>query len=277
MHQHAHHHPHHGHGHGHDDAGLAETLDLDAEALGPVLDEVTRWASRFAPDEVRTVADIGAGTGTGTLALARRFAAADVVAIDRSETMLDRVRDAAVGRGLADRLRLVRADLDTGWPAVGAVDVAWASSSLHEVADPDRLLREVRDTLTPGGLLVVVEMDGLPRFLPDSLGNGLEARCHAVLSESGWNAHPDWRPHLERAGLEVADQRTFAVDRPAPTNGRYARVFLARVRDFLADKLDAGDLATLDHLLSESNADSPLHSEGLRIRGSRTVWAARRG
>lgn len=254
-------------------------LDLDAEVLGPFLDELTEWAAGHAPHSVRAVADIGAGTGTGTLALARRFAEADLIAIDRSEVMLDRVRSAADAQALDGRVRVVQADLDVAWPAVGPVDLAWAALSLHEVADPDRLLGDVRESLNPGGVLVVVEMDGFPRFLPDDIGfgrPGLEARCHEALLGGGWNTHPDWREHLVRAGFEVADQRAFPVRRPAtPNAGRYALTFLTRAREFLADTVDADDLAALDRLLDDG-ADSLTRRGDLTVRGSRTAWAARR-
>ncbi|MEU6034278.1 hypothetical protein ABZ801_02605 [Actinomadura sp. NPDC047616] len=45
-----------------------------------------------------------------------------------------------------------------------------AASSLYHVADPDRMLGDVHAALRPGGLLVVIEMDALPRFLPDGAG-----------------------------------------------------------------------------------------------------------
>ncbi|TQF66345.1 class I SAM-dependent methyltransferase [Rhodococcus spelaei] len=272
----------HGHGHGHhDEVGLAELLDLDAEVLGSYLDDMAEWVGQHALDQPRSIADIGAGTGRGSLALARQFPAAEVIAIDRSAAMLDRIRVSADEEGVADRMRVVQADLDVGWPAVGAVDVAWAASSLHEVADPDRLLGDLHDALNPGGLLVVVEMDGLPRFLPDDLGRGrpgLELRCHELLNRANWNAHPDWRPHLERAGFEIAEQRSITVDaNPVPPNaGRYARAYLSRIHEFLDGQLPAEDLDTLDHLLTDDNPDSLLRRPDLTVRGSRTAWAARR-
>ncbi|WP_130335886.1 class I SAM-dependent methyltransferase [Micromonospora kangleipakensis] len=279
----AHHSSHH-HGGGpahHDEAGLADLLDLDAEVLGPYLDEVTAWVGRHASDAPRTVVDVGAGTGTGSLALARRFSSAAVVAIDRSAVMLDRVRGAAREQRLADRLRVVRADLDVAWPEVGAADVVWAASSLHEVADPDRVLRDVHAALNPGGLLVVVEMDALPRFLPDDVGlgrPGLESRCHEALAQAGWNAHPNWRPHLAGAGFEIAAQRSFTVEAtPAPpSTGRYAHAYLRRIRSALDGRLASDDLGTLDRLLADDNPDSLLRRRDLTVRGSRTAWAARR-
>src|SRR5215210_2038856 len=225
----------HDHGrHHHDEAGLADLLDLDAELLAPLLHEVGDWAAHHAPETVRTVVDVGAGTGTASLALARRFPAAEVVAVDRSAAMLQRLRQAATVRGLANRLHAVECDLDAEWPPVRAVDLAWASSSLHEVAEPDRVLGDIHAALNPGGLVGVVEMDGLPRLLPDDVGlgrPGLEPRCHEALAREGWNEHPDWRPHLESAGFDVLAQRTFTLDAdPAPlATGRYANAFLRRV------------------------------------------------
>lgn len=280
-HDHAHGHGTHDHPGPHDDAGLAELLDLDAEVLGSYLDEVTDWAAGHAPASPRVIVDLGAGTGIGSLALARRFPAADVVAIDRSERMLARVRAAADEQGLGDRLRVVQADLDVAWPEVGGVDVVWASSALHELADPDRVFRDVHDALTPGGLLVVIELDALPRFLPDDVGlgrPGLEARCHEVLAHAGWNAHPDWRPHLERAGFEVAAQGTFTVEaNPArPSTGRYARASLRTIRPAVEGRLAADDLDVLDRLLADDGPDTLLRRGDLTARSSRTAWAARR-
>ncbi|MET7459473.1 class I SAM-dependent methyltransferase [Nonomuraea sp. NPDC005501] len=284
QHDHSHRHHddgHHGDGHHDDGAGLAELLDLDAELLGPYLDEVTAWVARHAPDGPRTVADLGAGTGTGTLALARRFPKADVVAVDKSAPMLERVLAKARGHEAADRVRAVRADLDVAWPGIGALDVAWAASSLHEVADPDRLIRDVHAALNPGGLLAVVEMDDLPRFLPDDLGlgrPGLESRWHEAAARAGWNSHPDWRTSLERAGFQIAEQRVFTIeaDPALPDVGRYAHAYLSRIRSALDPLLAADDLDVLDHLLADDTPGSLLRRRDLTVRGTRTAWAARR-
>jgi SAM-dependent methyltransferase len=264
------------HDHEHDHEELADLLDLDAAVLGRYLDDLLDWAGALAPASTCTVVDLGAGTGVGSLALARRFPAADVVAVDRSPAMLDRI--AAAAGGVGARVRTVPADLEEGWPAAaGRADVAWASSSLHEVADPDALLRGVGSALAPGGLLVVVEMDALPRFLPDDVAPGLEERVTAALTEAGWNAHPDWRPNLERAGFDVVEQRAFParseVD-PALT-ARYARAWLGHVRRGLDGRASAADLHALDRLLADTGPDAVLDRRDLVVRGSRTAWAAR--
>ena len=169
------------------DAAMAELLDLDAEVMHSYLAEVTAWTRSLAADPPpRRILDLGSGTGAGAFALLERFDQADVIAVDVSAEMLRRLSSKARVLGVAGRIRTVQADLDTARPAIDAVDLVWASSSLHHMADPDRVLAGVFGTLRPGGLLVVAEMVSFPRFLPDDLGlgrPGLEARCHAALAE----------------------------------------------------------------------------------------------
>ncbi|MFI7579522.1 methyltransferase domain-containing protein [Kocuria kalidii] len=271
----------HAHPGQHDDDGLAELLELEAEILGPLLDEVVGWVAQHVGEAPRTVVDIGAGTGPGSRLLARRYPSARVVAIDRSAPRLERLRAIARTQGLADRISTVQADLDDAWPEIGPVELGWAAASLHEVAAPDRLLRDLHAGMRPGGLLAVVEMDALPRFLPEDIGTGrpgLERRCHEVLARAHWNAYPDWGPHLQEAGFRIAGRRRFGVEaRPAPPGtGRWAHGTLQRARPALTGHLAADDLLALEHLLAEDSAGAVLHREDLVLRAGRTVWAARR-
>ncbi|MFB9199615.1 class I SAM-dependent methyltransferase [Nonomuraea spiralis] len=293
-------HPHHAHDHDHahehahgGESRLADMLDLDAELLGTYLDELTAWVAEQAAGTPRTVADLGAGTGTGTLALARRFPAATIVAVDRSPVMLDRVRAAAVGRGLGERVRAVQGDLDLALPPVGPVDLVWAAASLHHVEEPARLLREVHAALNPGGLLAVVEMDGLPRFLPDEAGAALEVRCREAVTRArtGPDAYPEWTPPLTAAGFEVTARRDFPIEvaarrdfpievgpsSPSGVRGvaRYAHAVFSGYRSRLDGHLAAADLAALDRLLSEDHPEALRHRD-LVLRSTRTAWAARR-
>lgn len=269
----------HTHHAAHAAADLPALLDLDAQTLGAYLPAVTAWAAEHV-DDVRTVVDLGAGTGVGARALAERFGEATVVALERAPLMLERLKAIRAG-ALDGRFEVVDADLDATWPALRPADLVWAASSLHEVADPTRVLAQARDLLQPGGAVVVVEMDSLPRFLPDDVGAGrpgLEGRCHAALAAAGWNAVPDWAPVLTGAGLEVVARRQFPV-RVGPGAARaeqYARATLQHQRRALDGVLTAADLAALDHLLTDHGPDAVLAGERLTVHGSRVAWLARR-
>jgi SAM-dependent methyltransferase len=260
-------------------AGQADLLDLDAEVVGH-LDELTTWAGRHTGGNPTAVVDVGAGTGTGTVALARRFPNAHLVALDQSADMLDHLRAAALRHGVGERVAAIRADVDAAWPQVGSFDLAWAASSLHHMRDPDQVLRAVHAALRTDGVLVVVEMDGMPRFLPHDLGvgrPGLEERCRAAMAQDRWNAHPNWGPHLQRGGFALLEERTF-THRRAPTSPaahRYAQRVFSNVRAGLADRLDGEDVEVLDYLLSDAPG-SLAHRRDLTVRSSRTAWAARR-
>lgn len=280
-------HSHDRHGHGEDHphpsgAELAQTLDLDARILGSYLDEATAWAGERAAQEPGSIIDVGAGSGVGTLALARRFPNAHITALDKSATMLAATLEAAAEQGLDGRVAGLEADLDEAWPASATADLMWASSSLHELTDPERTMARMFEALNPGGLLIVVEMDSLPCFLPETLPAGsavepgLEARLHAALASNGWNQYPEWTAGLERAGFAV-ERRHF------PTTGsttpelaaRYARTFLGRMGSALAGTAAPEDLASLELLLGDG-PESVERRGDLVVRGHRTGWAARK-
>lgn len=256
---------------------LAEILDLDADVLHQYHRDLITWVSSLTPDRPLII-DLGAGTGTGALALARQLPDAQVIAVDVSEPMLEHLQHKAHALGVADRIRTVQADLDQPWPALGPADLVWASASLHHMADPDRALRQVLTALRPGGVLAVTELDSFPRFLPDEAGAALEERCHAALAgiraEAGMHIGEDWGVHLAKAGFTVEAERRFDIALQAPlpaAAGRYAQASLQRMRHGLDGRLDADDLAALDTV-----AAGVLGRDDLTVRTTRTVWLARR-
>ncbi|MFE2375833.1 class I SAM-dependent methyltransferase [Streptomyces sp. NPDC059398] len=263
----------------------AEILDLDAEVLAEHIAGITRWLPLDAPP--RRIVDLGCGTGAGTFALLDRFPEASVTAVDSSAEHLQRLREKAAARGVADRVRTVPADLDEEvWPGLGTPDLVWASASMHHMARPDHALRAVHDALAPGGLFAVVELAGFPRFLPENAPEdrpGLEERCHTA-SERHHAEHvphrgADWGPKLTAAGFTVEAERTVTVDIPGSRNeaiGAYALSSLRRIRGTVADALPAEDLAALDRLLDTESPQSILRRDDLAVRTERTVWAARR-
>lgn len=275
----------HGHHQDHDSDGQAQLLDLDAEVLAEHMAAITAWLPlKTAP---RQIVDLGCGTGAGTFALLDRFPDAHVTAVDAAAGHLQRLREKACARGVAERVRAVQADLDhADWPGLGLPDLVWASASMHHMADPDRALRKVHRMLAPGGLFAVVELAGLPRFLPEGAPAdrpGLEERCHAATdrfhAEHVSHRGADWGPMLTAAGFTVEGERTVTVHIEGSHSeaiGRYALGTLRRLRDTVAGVLGAEDIAALGRLLDTDGPHSILRRDDLAVRTERTVWAARR-
>src|SRR6185503_19336819 len=99
------------------------------------------------------VLELGCGTGRVTLPLAR--AGANVIGVDLSAPMLNRVRRTRLGR----RARLVRGDIralpfPSNQFSLVAAPYGILQSLLRE-ADLSATLRAVHDVLTPGGRLVM--------------------------------------------------------------------------------------------------------------------------
>ncbi|HEX3336684.1 MAG TPA: class I SAM-dependent methyltransferase [Jatrophihabitans sp.] len=270
---------------GADDAALAELLDLDGEVLHSYWTDALSSLHPAATGAGR-ILDLGAGTGVATIALAQRFDGAEVIAVDASEEMLRRVRVKALELGLADRVRTVQADLDLDWPALGPIDVTWASMSLHHLADPDRVLRDVFAATRAGGLAAVAELSEPLSFLPHDVGvgrPGLEARCLDALNQAQAHALPElgsaWSPRLEAAGFTVVSEQALTIElkpRRSPGAVRYAQLWLRRLRSGLTHQLADDDLEALSTLVDGDGPESLVQRDDLHIRGTRIVTLARR-
>ena len=130
-----------------------------------------------------TVADIGAGPGYFTRALAERVGdQGRVIALDVSPEMVRRLEAADLPPQVE-----VRLSQENCLPVEsGSVDLALLAFVLHELSDPVEFLREVRRTLAPGGQLVLLEW--VPQ--EEMMGPPLEERVTStwaaeVLAQSG--------------------------------------------------------------------------------------------
>jgi SAM-dependent methyltransferase len=266
---------------------MIEMLDLDAEVFDVYLFDAIAWVSDLASSvPCRRILDLGSGTGTAAIALARAFPRADVLAVDSSADLLDRVTTRARDLGMEKRVTTLLADLDKPWPITEMADVVWASRSLHHLTDPDRVLADLFTGIRAGGVLAIAEMDGLPRFLPDDIGvglPGLEARCHAALAETLSQQLPhlgaDWGERLSGAGFAAVSKRSFSIDLDPPlppSTGRYAMALFRRVRAQLDGTIGTDDVDTLDALIDPEGSHSLLARQDLVVRGERTLWAGTR-
>jgi ArsR family transcriptional regulator len=104
---------------------------------------------------------VDAGTGDGALLDTLSPVFRRVVAIDRSETQLERARRRAERRGY-DNVTFFRGELDSEElsPLVGVgADVVVASRVLHHAARPRLAVQALAALLRPGGRLVVIDYE----------------------------------------------------------------------------------------------------------------------
>jgi SAM-dependent methyltransferase len=290
----------HGHQHGavHLDeahwAAFAEHAEEEGELLLAFVTDAARWIEELrgpgAPP-VRRVLDVGSGPGVGTCELARLFPDADVVAVDGSGVMLERAAARAAAQGLEGRVATHLAELPRGLDDLAAVDLVWASMSLHHVGDETEALAALRDVLAPGGLVAVAEVAEPMRVLPDDLDVGRPgladrlSRAGAAWFEAMRAGLPDSVPSsdlpsmLAAAGLDVVGARVAhqRLDPPLPERARHFAVrHVAQLRHQLDGLLDADDLRALDALGDADDPRSAPRRPDLFLEASRQIVVARR-
>jgi SAM-dependent methyltransferase len=119
-----------------------------------------RLAEVVSPLEPGHALDLGCGEGADACWLAER--GWTVVAVDISDTALQRAAAAAQAKGLGDRIEFAQHDLSDGFPD-GTYDLI-SAQFLHSMIpfDRPRLLRRAVAAVRPGGLLVIVDHAGPP-------------------------------------------------------------------------------------------------------------------
>jgi len=141
------------------DLGHTATLDgMGSSMLAPVRLEIMRpeaLVARLALAPTAIVADIGAGPGAFTHALARAVPRGKVIATDVRSPYLERVERDARDRGERNiETRIVTPESSGLLP--GEVDLAFLCQVDHYLRDRPAYLRALTATLRPGGRVVIV-------------------------------------------------------------------------------------------------------------------------
>lgn len=107
-----------------------------------------------------TVADVGAGVGYITWRLAERVGPSGVVyGEDIQQGMLDQLQKNMTERHLAN-VRPVLGAIDDPKLPRDAIDLIILVDVYHEFSEPEKMLDHMRDSLKPGGRLVLLEYRG---------------------------------------------------------------------------------------------------------------------
>lgn len=139
--------------------------------------------------EGSTVADIGAGSGWFTVRAARRVGATGAVyAVEINPKYIAHIEERAKREALP-QVRTVLGKEDDPLLPVASTDAVLILKTYHEIAEPVRLMKNLRKALRPGALVGVIDRDG------KGDDHGLDAA--KVIKEA------------ERAGYALAERYDF--------------------------------------------------------------------
>lgn len=146
-------------------------------------------AARVAVEAPARVADLGCGPGNSTAVLARRWPAAALTGIDRSEAML------AFAQTAHPQWTWIAGDIST-WRAGEPFDVVFSNAALQWVPDHARQFPRLLTQVAPGGALAV------------QLPANLDAPAHVLMRDLAASpAWRDWFPEAPRGWhVEPAEQ-----------------------------------------------------------------------
>lgn len=162
--------------------------------------------------------DLGCGNGWAARAAAAR--GADAVGVDASREMVALATRRAHDTGAAATFRV--ADFGSLPFGDASFDLAWSMEAVYYAADPDRVLREVRRVVVPGGsvhvLLDYYKENAASHPWPVETGLAMDLRSER-----------EWRDALVEAGFtNVASDRLRAVDAGAESWKRDAGTLYVR-------------------------------------------------
>ena len=192
-------------------------LGIGLLSLGHIGKVHRRIADRFAGEGLR-VLDIGCGTGSLAVALARRGAL--VTGIDISPQMLDIGRRRVEQAGLDESVTLTQMsaiDLDEEFEA-GSFDLITSTLVFSELSDDEQrfVLRHCRRLLVDGGRLVIADETTPPSWTKRLLHLLVRLPLVVVtyaLTQTTTGAVRDLQSKITAAGFEIGwDDATFLGD-----------------------------------------------------------------
>lgn len=154
--------------------------------------------------EGSVVADIGAGEGDQTLAIARHVGpTGQVYSTELGEESLQELREVIEGSGVENVTVLEGSQTETNLPE-GAFDGIYLRRVYHHIGDPPSMNASILESLKPGGRLAIIDFE--PRGEEAEPGERASGGQHGVTPETVTE-------ELESAGFELIT--------PAEEGGRY--------------------------------------------------------
>lgn len=136
------------------------TLDIFEDPKRDENLQINRVMDALKINQGKSVADIGAGSGWFTLRAARRVGASGAVyAVEINQDYINHINNRAKAENLPVIKTVLGAEDNPRLPAK-AIDAALMLKTYHEIAEPVRVLRNLRGSLKAGGRLGVIDRNG---------------------------------------------------------------------------------------------------------------------
>ena len=245
---------------------MAQPYSFKAFSDQPFFREVNSWlVDHAALQRGWRVVDVACGSGLVTeLVLERVRGARDalVVALDVSGAALADVKERFAGTGGA-LLELVQARAEEMSLSVRqAMDAVVFCNGIHYIADKRRLLREVRQTLRPGGTFAFNTSFFEGAHLPETLTfyrrwmlralRTLKTRYGLTPDRTKVTARQQLTPAEYRAALEAEGFTVLVEEVVTATLDEQGWVDISRFADFVEGALPAVPLAQASEVLCDA-------------------------
>jgi ubiquinone/menaquinone biosynthesis C-methylase UbiE/protein tyrosine phosphatase (PTP) superfamily phosphohydrolase (DUF442 family) len=134
------------------------SVEMADALLGDWRDRHFETMDRMGLRDGQRVVDLGAGPGLYTLPLARRIAPSGVVyAVDIQQGMLDLLRSRAEDQEISNVVLVLGAENDPRLPKKN-IDWIFLQDTYHEMTNPKAMLIKMKESLSPGGRVVLIEL-----------------------------------------------------------------------------------------------------------------------
>jgi SAM-dependent methyltransferase len=169
------------------------------------------------------------GAGTGLLSFALKPYVGPITMADISTGMLAEIDKKIAASGMAD-VRAVQLDLTTDPVPPERYDLVCLQLILHHILDTDQILRALRETLVPGGVLAVADLDTEDGTFHKEAYEGYFGFDRAELGDK-----------VRDAGfIDVRFEEVFTIQKERGGRLRDYSMFLMLARSFLPEPTEEG-------------------------------------
>ncbi|MCB0392149.1 MAG: class I SAM-dependent methyltransferase [Bdellovibrionales bacterium] len=167
------------------DLDLLVRLYITQLRQGPGGNEETLLAAKLAKleeTEPLNIADIGCGTGSSTIALAKKFNCS-IQAIDFLPEFINELKVRATQEGVLNKITPIVGNMEELPLESESLDVLWAEGAIYNIGF-EKGISEWRKYLKPGGKLVVSELTWLTEKRPEKITTHWEKEYPEVSTAS---------------------------------------------------------------------------------------------